>query len=482
MADAPKVGSPEWWLTRLHARLMAERPRLDLLDRYYWGDHPLAQIPPELHAKYLTQFQEILRQSRANFMQLVVDATANRLRVQGFRLSASKDEKADQESWDIWQASQMDAEHRLAVRDTLTKGRGALSVWGGEPFPVIAVEDACQTIVESEPGNRRKRAAALKVWVDDWTGVDRANVYLPDGIHKFQRIREADLPPNQLVPAVVPDKGPPPKEWIELADEFVKNPLGVVPIIPLVARPDSYGCGHSEIEGVLAIQDRINGTIFNRVLAGWFAAFRQKWATGVEIPIDPETNQPSEPWSQAITRMFVSESENAKFGTFDSTDLEPYLKAHEQDVKDIASITFTPRHFLIQQGQEPSGDAINSAEAGLNAKCMDRQQQLGESFEEALRLARRFAGDTDAPVDSEIVWADPRDPAVVEAAKTDAIIKQHAAQLISTSMAQEQLGYTPQEIERMSKDIVRESLAQQAVDLKGLVADAGSTGSQPPPR
>lgn len=480
--------TPLEWLERLHPRLEADRPQLERYDRFYWGDHPSAHIPPELDRRYLTQFQQLLDQSKANFMQLVIDAMANRCRVQGFRLSAVEDEQADQDSWRIWQASNMDAEHRLAIRDTFTKGRGALSVWFGDPAPTIMVEDACQVIVEHEPGNRLVRAAALKVWLDDWTGEERANVYLPAGIHKFKRTRNEEPPPSassQIIAAVVPGQTKvKPPEWEELTAEFQHNPVGIVPIIPLVARPDSMGRGHSELEGVIPIQERINGTIFNRVLAGWFAAFRQKWATGVTIPEDTDGNA-VEPWNQAINRMFVDTNPESKFGTFDATDLTQYIKAHEADVKDIAAITFTPRHFLIQQGQEPSGDAINSAEAGLIAKVLDREQYLSDSFEEAIRLARLFAGEKDAPVESELVWADPRDPAIVEAARTDAVIKQFTGNLISLTMAQEKLGYTPQQIQRMAKDVAAEGLRQRGLALTDDVLstpDAADSVGEPASR
>lgn len=470
MAQPPAIGSPLWVLHRLLAKLEAERPQLQLFDDYYWGEHPLPHVPADLHKRYLVQFQELLRQSKANFMQLVIDAMANRCRVQGFRLSASEDDQADKATSAIWHANEMATEHRLAIRDTFVKGRGALSVWYGDEHPVIAVEDARQTIVELEPGSRRRRAA-LKVWVDDWTGQERANVYLPDGIYKFRRKLPEPTPANQIVlPALMPaQQVNDSDEWEELTAEFVKNPVGVVPIVPLVARPDGLRRGHSEIEGVIPIQERINGGLFNRALAGWFTAFRQKWATGVDIPED-ENGNAVEPWQQAIDRMFVAESTDAKFGSFDATDIIQYLKGHETDIKDIAAITFTPRHFLIQSGQEPSGDAINSADAPLVAKVYDREDYLAEGLRETLRLVRLFSPEDSAvPPDSEIVWADPRDPAVIEAARTDAVLKQLAGEVISRAMAQEKLGYTPEEIKRMADDITAEALQKQGVALAALV-------------
>ncbi len=477
---AEDIGSPRWWLLRLVARLEHDQRHLELMNRWYRGDHPLAHIPPDLHKRYLTQFQTLLRQSRANFMELVVDAAAERLRVNGFRLSASDDQAADEASWQLWQANQMDAESPLAIREALTKGRSYLSVWAGDPSPTIAVEDASQTIVEYQPGNRRVRAAALKIWLDDWTGKQRANVYLPDGIYKFEGhstdVRQRGEPPSAT--RVAGAAG-----WAELDDEFVENPIGVVPIIPLLNRPDLYGQGQSEIESVTPIQERINGTIFNRLLVGWFDAFKQKVITGAEIPTDPETKQPLEfPWKVAIDRLLVLENPDAKVMELGGTDLAPYLKSHERDIQDIATITRTPRHYLFQEGQSPSGDAIKSAETGLVAKVRDKQRYMAEAFEEAIRLARRFAGEADAPVDSEIVWGDPEYRS--EAEQTDAVIKQHAAGLITTAMAQEKLGYTPTQIERMGRELVADQLARQGVALAGLMAGDGNsdgtgTGGQP---
>lgn len=460
MADLEPL-SPDWWVYRLADRLDAERPQLELLDDYYWGRHPLAHVPPKLKEQYLEEFQELLRQSRANFMGLVVDTLNNRLKVNGFRLSSSEEKEDDDQTWLLWQASRMDSESRLAIRSALTKGRSNLLVWGDGDSAQVTFEDAGQSLVEMMPGSRRQRAAAIKTWIDEWTGKERANVYLPDGIWKYER----RIPDNigvedRRVLAALGRR----EEWVQLEDEYAANPFGVVPMVPVVAHPDDLGVGHSEIEAVIPIQDRINATIFNRVLAGWFSAFRQKWATGVHIPEDDNGN-PVEPWDQAITRMFVDTDPDAKFGDFSQTDLTPYLKAEEKDIKDIATITATPRHFLIQQGQEPSGDALNAAEAPLLAKGGERQTHLGECLQEAVQLTRLFAGMDPGPVDSEIVWADLRDPSVVEAKRTDSIIKQRQEGLISMAMAQEQLGYTPPQRMRMADELRKEALMMAVAEI-----------------
>lgn len=447
--------TPEWWLERLTKQLAAEQPALASLERYYRGDHPLPPIPKELDRRYLSSYRSLMRQSVANFMRLVADSTKERLHVQGFRLSSEDDPTADRESWRIWQANALDAESQFAFGEALSKRRAYLSVWAGDEYPTIAVEDARQVLVEHYPGNRRRRAAALKVWVDDWTGEQRANVYLADGIYKFVR------PGGDYEAAA--------ERWKPLDDDerYVENPLDVVPIVPLVNHPEVGWRGQAEFEEVIAIQDRINGTIFNRVLAGWFTAFRQRWATGLEVPIDPNTNLPVEPFKAAIDRLWISPDEGTRFGEFSATDLAPYLAAHERDLQDVAVITRTPRHYLFQSGQSPSGDALASAETGLVAKVVDKQAYYAEALEEVLRLARRFAGEADTPVDSEIVWADPAYRS--EAVRTDAVLKQYQAGLITLTTAQARLGYTATEIARMARERTSEALQSSGVELAELV-------------
>ena len=145
--------------------------------------------------------------------------------------------------------------------------------------------------------------------------------------------------------------------------------------------------------------------------------------------------------------VWVNESPDGTFGEFGQTDLKPYLDAHERDIQDLAVITRTPRHYLFQSGQSPSGDAIQSAEQGLVAKAIAKMSDFSDPLEEAIRLARLFAGNKDNYVDSEVIWADPQTKD--KKSNSDAIIGQYNAGLIDKGTALEELGYSPTQIERM---------------------------------
>lgn len=451
MAPAPPpAGSPRWWLDRLENELRNRQSRLQLMDDYYSGRHPLPFLTRAHDSKMRDEFRSLLEDARSNFCRLVVDAVEERMRVEGFRLSAQTDAVADQESWRIWQANQMDSESQTALVEALVKGVSYLSVWQGDDGATIAIEDPLQTIVGYQAGSGfRRRAAALKVWIDDMTGRRRANVYLPDAIHKFEGPADPADNPVGSVPEAA--------RWQELPDELVENPLGVVPIVPLRNRPRLLVEGESELADVVDTQDRINGQLFMRALAGYFGAHRQRWAVGLTLHEDDQ-GKPVEPYDVAIDRLWVSENEDVKFGEFSQTDLGGYIRAIEQDVLHIAVTTRTPRHYLIEQGQSPSGDAIRSAESGLVKKVLRKMRPFGEGLEEAIRLARRFQGEPDTPVDSEIVWADPETR--TEAEVTDAVVKQFQAGLIPWEAALERLGYSQTQIARFASMRARDGILQ----------------------
>lgn len=484
--------TPLDWLLRMKAELDTRQADMGQMNDYYTGEHPLPFVTKAHSAKMRDEFRRLLEESRSNFMRLVVDATEERLKVEGFRLSASEDPRSDERTWQIWQANQMDSESQIAILEALVKGVSYLSVWKTpkDEFPTIAVEDPTQTIVSYTPGsNFRKRDAALKVWTDDWTGRQRANVYLPGGIWKFERTGDGaengvsatgeHLPIGQArqggARTLRGDKKR--ATWVELPEEFADNPFDVVPIVPLRNRPRLLVEGESELADVFRVQNQINGFLFLLALAGYFGAHRQRWAAGISLMTDSK-GQKRESFDSAVDKLWWDSNPDAKFGEFSQTDLGQYIKAVEQKVLHIAVTTRTPRHYLIEQGQSPSGDAIESAESGLKKKVERKQRPFGEGLEEALRLARMFDGETDAPVDSEIVWASAG--TLSGAQVTDAAVKKFQAKLITWQQSLEDCGYSQTQIARMLKEFGGVPPEPTPATPPPAPADGGATADVPP--
>jgi hypothetical protein len=174
------IRTPGSWLEvldrRIDERWLRRLTGLGVCDAYYEGDHRLTFAT----AKFREAFGHLFSAIADNWMQLVVEAKAERLEVQGFRFG--REPSADQAAWDIWQANGLDAEHKLVHNEAIKLGEAYWLVepGQGDDPPRITSEHPCQTIVAHAPGDHRRRLAALKKWVDE-DAYAYANVYLPDG-------------------------------------------------------------------------------------------------------------------------------------------------------------------------------------------------------------------------------------------------------------------------------------------------------------
>lgn len=442
MAVEPPM-SPGWWLRRLEAKLDERRPHVELLTRYYEGDHPL----PVPHERLQAAYRRLLRSSRANWTGLIVEAVAERLHVEGFRLENV--EGSDADAWALWQFNNLDADSELVHTEALVCGETYVCVWANptDPTapPLITPEHPSQMIVEVDPADRRTVLAALKVWEDDLAGPERrknATLYLPDAIWKFE------APVNSGV-------------WGERAPMIV-NPLGEVPVVPFRNRPTLMGGGRSEFEDVIDIQDRINKTIYDRMLASEYAAFRQRYVTGMEIPID-EQGRPKAPFESAVDRLWMAEDPAVQFGEFSPTELGPYIAAVQSDVVMMAAISRTPPHYLLGDLINLSGEALKAAEAGLTSKAAARCRQFGESWERVVRLAFAVVGDPRAKVtDGEVIWRNVETRS--EAELTDSLLKMQTLGVPNEALW-ERWGASQQEIARWKDMMFEQMLAAQAMGM-----------------
>lgn len=432
--------TPEQWRDLLLEQLRSRLPELEKLQDYYDGNHPLPTAPKKIEEK----FQTFAKQSRTNWMELVVAAPAERLEVVGFNFT---DGPATDVWANIWQANQLDADSKLVHIDALTLGSSFVLVWPDPKHPSgvrITMEHPTQCIVAYEPGDRRRRAAGLKVW----TGVDRrlyATVYLPGEVHRF-------VTDEQLVGLGAAPTAWRPREGVPASAD---TGLEVVPLVEMRPRPRFDGTGRSELDGLTDIQDRINSTVFNRMVAGEFGAFIQRWVTGIEIEED-ENGNPIKPFNLGIDQILVAEDPQSRFGNFTATDLGNYVKGVEADVTHLAAISKTPPHYLLGALVNASGDALKSAETGLVSKVRDRQTFLGEDWEEVIRIALAAIDDPRAgDLAAEVVWKDPETRS--EGELVDALVKM-AGLGVPREVLWQRWGASPQDIERWKSMAAEEAL------------------------
>lgn len=428
--------SPQWWVERLNDRLDKRQPSIKLLNDYYEGDHPLSSIPPRVPEEAKTAFRRWMRQNRANWMGLVVESVVERLEVQGIRYGDEQD--ADAEAWRMAQANGFDISSEMVFTDATVTGESYMTVEPNDADPQtphIWPEHPSQMIVAADTARPMLRQAAFKKWEDD-SGFIFAVLYLPDAIYKLRSEKPAKSYQNGRV------------TWVPRGEdaEFT-NPFGEVPVVPFRNRARLLQGGRSEIADVIDTQDRINRTLFLRMIAAEYAAFRQRAASGLPLETDTETGKAKMPFTPSMVELWVSENPETKWHEFSATDLTSYIKSVEADVQHIAAETKTPPQYLLGAMVNISGDALKAAESGLVSKVRRRARHYGESVEEVFRLAFMAAGDTErsAVTDSEVIWRNPEFR--TEGELVDALTKMKTLGVPNEAL-QERWGASPQEIRR----------------------------------
>ncbi len=426
-----------WWLDRLGKELDEREAVMRVLQAYYDGQQPLAMASDkfrEAFGRYFIHWSD-------NFCKLVVQSLEERLTVQGLRFG---DDTSNRKAWRIWQANDLDAQSQKAHREAFIKGDVAVIVappLRGDSMPIIRVQKP-EEVVVAYGEDPLVRAVAMKRWQTPdkrWL----ATLYYPDRIEKYRAHMDTSQPIVLTSPNWEP-RSVPGEDWPLMHD------LGVVPVVPIVNDPDLDNRGSSEIAAIRPLQDVVNKLFVDLIVASEYASFRQRWATGMEIPNDPETGHPVEPFKPSVERIWSTAVTDAKFGDFEQTDVTGILKAIDTTIQHIASETRTPAHYLLgSAGVFPSGESLRAVETGLVAKARRRMRDFGEAWEEIERLGFRAIGDIARAekTDAETIWKDPEYR--TEAEHVDALVK-----LASINVPHEQLwsdaGYTPQQIEQFS--------------------------------
>lgn len=458
--------------------LESRRPAITTLYRYYRGEHPLPDAPKEVRDAYLA----FLRQSRTNFCRLIVKATAERLRVTGLRSSTSKtDAERDVAAWRrYWQANALDRDSRLVHDAALIARRGFTMVWPNEVEgapPSITAEHPSQCIVAYEAGNKTKRAAGLKTFVDIVAQRRYCTVWTPELVANYVAPWKSSTPGTGGKIEWEP--------WVDLELGIMPldaNPLEAVALVEFVNDPDLILEPMGELDGgIIDVQDRINKQVLDRMVASNFAAFKQKWATGLALTQNPDGTD-AEPYRMAVDSLLVAEDPLVKFGEFSETDLTGYISGAEADIEYMASMSRTPANYLLGKlGRVDSADGIKATENALVSKCGERRDSFTESWETTIRLAMKLDGDDRADDYAlAMLWKDTETRTMAE--MIDAAVKMVA---IGVPWAEVMafIGYSPTDIVRLdtmrADDAANGLLAAPAMALAQQMPPAG-TATRPP--
>lgn len=418
-------------------------------------------------AKFHEAFGQLLNDVADNWCGVVIDSAVERLRVTGFRFG--KDEPADNDAWEIWQASQMDADQVQAHEEASITGLCYLLV---EPpddtdtgLPRISPLSPLEAVTVNDPANRRRRIAGYRRFVNE-LGIPEARLYLPDRAVVLMQNPETK-PPTDVDGDHV-EWG----NWEQVGE--IRNPAGVVPMVEMVNKEHLGRGGESDLAPILSKQDVINKFLVDAVVNSEFSAYFQRWATGIELETDDRGRAvPPERLMAGVNSLFVSENDAARYGAFPASDGKVFVALIEMLVQHIAAQTRTPPHYLTAGlGQWPSGDSLRASEEGLVQKCRRKILGFGEEHEETMRISFLMLGDRErgTAYQLETIWADPQRVSLAQI--TDAAVKARQSLDVPRVATWRMIGASPQEIDEWEEELKREQAEQPPPEMPPAPAAA----------
>jgi len=448
--DTETPQSPGWWIKVLTRQLNRRndnprwtrhgvregRPGLNLLDAYFRGDPPL----PEIASGWRAGFQHILRLSRMNFAELVIEPTRERMVPLGFRTAVSGDE----ESGDL-EASSVLAVNDFALKFTdisqwmLTLG-DAYSIVGfpvdGSTVPLVTAEDPRQVITAHDPATG-KTLAGLKLFRDDWDAADFAYLYRDGLVSPFIRKSKTTMIGSSRFMS---------GGWDEFGGDIR------LPIKGNAVSRFSNRNGRGEFEPHTDVLDRINNTILDRVTIAKIQAFRQRAARGL-----PDRYPQGHPMAGQVIDygdVFTADPgamwllpPGVEMWESQPVDLTPIRMAIKDDVEYLAAVTRTPLHLITPDAASGSAEGASLMREGLVFQTEDRRLRAEAGLSNQMSIVFEWMGDRIRADRSKVetIWAPAERLSLQEKAQAASLLQN----ILPSAMIQELvLQMTPTQIQR----------------------------------
>ncbi len=428
--------------------LRTNNRRYAKFERYYSGIHELSFATE----KFVNAFGSQFREFAMNLCPAVCDAVKDKLKITGFAVehpgrNASVNERAngadDTASYiaRIWDANRMDLRSGEIHKEALKNGDAYAIVWPDANGRAAIFPNSASNIAvsydEEMPG---RIESAAKFWrtADKRT---RLNLYFADRIERYVTTKESEglLPEASEFVHFVQSSSfsmSPTHAEDHAEASTLNNPYGIVPVFHFANNADLGMPGRSELEDAIPIQDGLNKSVLDMLVAMEFSAYRQRWAAGIELEYDGD-GKAIAPFKAGIDHLWIAQDPNSRFGDFETAALDQFLKVKDSFRIDIASVTGTPLHYLMphMRGQ-PSGETLKKSETRFIAKVRDRQESFGQVWADLMEFALMIEGHHDIHLKTR--WEDPSPSSDRERLENILLKKQIG---LSAEKALEEAGY-----------------------------------------
>jgi len=406
-----------------------DRIKLLRIDKYVRGDHDDPYMPADADEEY----KLLAKRAVSNWTPLLITTPCQALYVDGFRRGVAATGSDGREigrldsEWDHWQRSRLDARQLAVHRGALGFGHSFTLTERTKGRVITKGLSALNTsAVYEDPANDIEPQAALTVtaWpADKKLGTARLFV---GPIELAVTFKDASDPKSVRV------------------TRFVKRHATTeCPVTRFAAAIDLEGRTLGVVEPMIQLQNRINQTVFDLLIAQTYGSFQVRTVTGMAPPMklkavvneageptgemEPEFDTAGRPVMEKVkvnaSRFMFAESDKARFDSLEPTPLNGYIESIDMSIRHLAAISQTPPHHLLGQIANLSAEALQAAETSLARKIEEFRKSFGESWERVFRLAAELDGDTATAEDfhGEVLWRDMEARSMAQTA--DALMK-----------------------------------------------------------
>lgn len=413
---------------KLLAILRDDRDRLKRIERYLAGDHDDPYMPDTADEEY----RLLAKRAISNWLPFLVDTPVQAMYVDGFRRGGSsggtESRKGDTSShdtpeWTHWQKSRLDARQTPIMRAALAYGHSfTLTEQTKNKVITKGLSPVRTAAIYEDPANDDAPVAALTITkYPDAKAKTPGKARMWDESHEWEVTYQHENDETKVS-----------------VKRLKKHGNSECPVTRFTAYIDLEGNTEGIVERFIPVNDRLNQTVFDLLVAQTYASFKVRWVTGMAPPLEmepvyeldldgnkviDESGQPIiEDWKPKVvngqyvpkrinhnaSRFLFAEDENVKFGSLDETPLAGFIESVDMSIRHLSALSQTPPHHLLGQIANLSAEALNAAETAFSRKVEMFRTTFGESWERVFRLAAELEGDAAAFEDQagEVVWRD----------------------------------------------------------------------------
>lgn len=352
-------------IERAYNALKAKLPYYTTLFDYADGKQPLQYSTQKLHEI----FSNINAHFEQNWITVVLDSALDKLIFKGWN---AKNKAINDRLDKLYTQLNLRVESDDIMEAALTTHEAYLIVWLEDGEIDAFYNDPRMVHMFYDSVNPHKKEFAAK-WFINRDGFYEMTLYYPDRIEYY-------IARKKTQGGAVPSSA---KEFMPKEVPQAENPYGQIPVFHF--RINHKG-NVSDISKVLTLQDAVNKTLADMMVAAEFGAFAQRYVI-TNSDTRALKNAPNEIW-----QIPIDETGTTQVGQFAPTNLSNFLDSIDKLATAIATIARVPKHYFFSMGSNPSGEALMALEAPLIARVEKHQSRFQSTFVEVAQFLLLLSG------------------------------------------------------------------------------------------